>query len=56
MVKEIREKAIEQALASLRIDKIYLSQDYLNSYRKKSGLPVEKSSKLVLKRSKKNAK
>ncbi len=56
MEKSKREKAIEQAQASLRIDRIYLSQDFITSYRVKNGLPIQNAQKLTLKRSTNNAK
>lgn len=58
MEKEIRKKAIEQAQASLNIDKIYLSKDYITSYFHKHQLPIQlpRSKKLIFIRGKKNGK
>ena len=52
MVMELskKEKAIEQAQASLKIDKIYLGEEFLTSYRIRKGLPVKSGPKLVIKR------
>ncbi len=58
MEKEIRKKAIEQAKASLNIDKIYLSKDFMTSYFNKHQLPLKlpKTKRLVYIRGKKNGK
>lgn len=58
MKKEIRKKAIEQAQASLNIDKIYLSKEFLTSYFKKNQIPLQlpKTKQLIYKRGKKNGK
>lgn len=51
MEKENREKAVEQALASLRIDGIQVSEEYLSCYREKHDLAPKIFPQLVLKRS-----
>lgn len=56
MEEEKKEKAIEQALASLRIDEISVSQDFLTKYRNKNGLASKVVPQLVLKRSTNNGK
>lgn len=56
MEKEKREKAVEQALASLRIDGIQVSEEYLSCYREKHDLAPKIFPQLVLKRSKINGK
>lgn len=48
------EKAIAQARASLLIDKIVVSDSFVESYRIKRKLPVVTGPKLVLKREVKN--
>lgn len=48
-------KAIAQAEASLRIDKIYLSTEFMTSYLKKNNITSNQGKKLLLKRSNKNA-
>ena len=45
-----KEKAIAQALASLRIDRIYVKPEFVNSYRQKHNLTTSSGMKLVLKR------
>lgn len=45
-----KEKAIEQAQASLRIDGINLRPEFLISFRTRKGLPVQKNKSLTLKR------
>ncbi len=54
MVKTKKEKAIEQALANLRIDRIYVSDSYVQSYKGKHNIPTTGEKKLVLRRSDKN--
>ncbi len=45
-----KEKAITQAIASLRIDKIYVKPEFITSYRQKHNLHVEPAPKLVLRK------
>lgn len=45
-----KEKAIASAIASLRIDKIYLKDEFINEYRKKNNLHVEQAPKLTLRK------
>ncbi len=54
MVKTKKEKAVEQALANLRIDKIHVSESYVQSYKEKHSIPTTGIKKLVLKRSDNN--
>lgn len=54
MEKEVRKKAIEQAQASLSIDKIYLSDEFINSYLKKHQLPLRQVQTKKLKRGNNN--
>ncbi len=49
-----KEKAIEQAQASLRIDGINLRPEFLVSFRIRKGLPTQKPQTLTLKRSSRN--
>lgn len=51
MNSSIKEKAIKQAIASLSIDKIFVNQEHVNSYRRKNNIPiVRKGPSLTLKR------
>lgn len=50
MEEDKKEKAIKQAQASLNIDNIYLSPEFIKSYRVRKGLPVESGPKLVMRR------
>lgn len=45
MIKD-KEKAIEQAQASLKIDHIYLSNSFLDEYRQRNKLPSKKEKTL----------
>lgn len=56
MDKEKKEKAISQALASLRIDDIDVSSDFLALYLNRYKLTPENAPKLFIKRSIKNDK
>ncbi len=49
-----KEKAMASAIASLKIDKIYLKEDFINEFRKKNNLNVESGPKLILRREEKN--
>lgn len=51
-----KEKAIQQAQASLRIDGITLRPEFIISFRIRKGLPVQKPQSLTLKRSVTNGK
>lgn len=55
---EVIKKAIEQAQASLNIDKIYLSNEFINSYLKKYQIPLRhvQTKKLNYKRGNNNGK
>ncbi len=46
-----KEKAIEQAQASLRIDGISLNPEFLISFKIRKGIPEKKTQSLTLKRS-----
>lgn len=52
--KDKLEKAIEYAIASLKIDGIHLSQEFLDVYRKKYNLEVTKRKVLVYTKEKNN--
>lgn len=54
MEKSKREKAIMQAQASLKIDRIYLKPEFISAYRSKHGLQIQNTPKLTLKRSTNN--
>lgn len=56
MEKQIRQKAIEQAQASLNIDRIQLSEDFINSYFNKYQIPLPPVKKLICKRGNNNGK
>lgn len=56
MESERKEKAIQQAQASLKIDGIILRQEFIASFREKKGLPQKRNQSLVLKRSSANGK
>ena len=43
-----KEKAIEQAIATLSIDKIYLKPEFINEYRKKNNLHTEPAPKVLV--------
>lgn len=46
-----KEKAIAQAKANLAVDRIYLSQSFINGYLKKNNINVPSGPKLVLRMS-----
>lgn len=52
MKKDIKEKAIKQALSTLKIDRIYLDPDYIEKYKEE----INNDKQLVLKRRKNNGK
>lgn len=54
MCSKKKERAISQALASLQIDNIFVSNDFVNTYRKKVNLPPLGVKKLALKRGRQN--
>jgi hypothetical protein len=54
MASNKTEKAIIQARANMAIDKIYVSDKFVETYKKKRGLPVPTGPKLILLRGGKN--
>lgn len=50
MEEERKEKAIAQALGSLKIDNIDLTIEFLKAYRIRKGLPIENGPKLIMRR------
>lgn len=54
MANNKTEKAIIQARASMAIDKIYVSDKFVETYKKKRDIPVPAGPKLILLRGGKN--
>ncbi len=50
MANTKKEKAIEQAIATLRIDHIYLKDEFIEDFKKKNNAPVIKGATLTLRR------
>ena len=51
-----REKAIQQALASLSIDKIFVKEEHVNRFRIKNNIEINQGPTLILKRGINNVK